>query len=64
MTNDTKNPGFCTIRRVENGWVMDVRGGADMGYRGPEHVFITCRQLATFIEDNFRLPRPTQEDAK
>lgn len=61
---DIKNPEYCTIRRVENGWVMDVRGGAEMGYRGPEHVFMTCRQLATFIEDNFRLPRPTQEDGK
>ena len=38
---DIKNPEYCTIRRVENGWVMDVRGGAEMGYRGPEHVFMT-----------------------
>lgn len=62
MTTDPKNPDLCTIQRVENGWVLHT--GNRHFYEGTQHVFLTCRQLATFIEDNFRLPRPTQEEGK
>jgi len=65
MTNDIKNPEYCTIRRVENGWIIGSREGLSFGCEpSVQHVFLTPRQLAAFIEDNFRLPRPTQEEGK
>jgi hypothetical protein len=52
--------GFCNIRRVCNGWVLD--SNAPMGMRGDEYVFRSPDELADFIRDNFKLPK--QEASK
>lgn len=55
---DINNPAYCSIRRVENGWVLNI-GEPGMGYEPlARYVFSTATDLALFVQ-NFYLPNKT-----
>lgn len=56
QSNDIKNPSYCCIHRVENGWVMGG-GWQDIGRVEDRFVFTSAASLAKFIAENFALPK-------